>query len=470
MESIIQQITIEMIEEVLKVLREVGIAHIGDTIGRVQKVSNEATLKIISATISEGDLALVNAKQERSKHGLTIRERDVARTVTTELGELTYKRTYFKCTDGGYCCPVDSIIGIEPYERITKELCASMVQRAANTSMEKAAMGIVSRQTVNNRVMALKQVAVSAKKEEHTPEELHVFADEDHVHLRPKKSEMVPLVTVTEGIDNTNKRHRTINAVHFEGYGMDNRSFFEGISSFLNERYDMQSVKRVYLHSDGGGWIDAAEEWFPNVERAMDGYHLQKRLKRISRLNGAAAYMANIYKAIRGNDFERFALYCSRIEEKQNEQGRKVLREEQLFIQRNWNSIVLRMKDEICGSCTEAMVSHVLSERLSRNPMGWSKDGLRQMSMLRVYVQNGGVVTANDIRVSRSKAERNFDSKALHYGLERYHAYADKQIKEFLNKRFDWSIFDNYQYRNGKLDGTGMLLKAYGRDHGVLDA
>ena len=34
-------------------------------------------------------------------------------------------------------------------------------------------------------------------------------------------------------------------------------------------------------------------------------------------------------------------------------------------------------------------MSHVLSERFSRNPMGWSKEILGKLSVLRVHKKNG---------------------------------------------------------------------------------
>ena len=56
----------------------------------------------------------------------------------------------------------------------------------------------------------------------------------------------------------------------------------------------------------------------------------------------------------------------------------------------------------------------------------------------------------------------------MHNGFARYRQYADKQIETFLNGKRDWSIFDAPPLPSGKLDGTGMLLAAFGRDHGVL--
>ena len=42
------------------------------------------------------------------------------------------------------------------------------------------------------------------------------------------------------------------------------------------------------------------------------------------------------------------------------------------------------------GSSTEGHVSHVLSDRMSSRPMGWSKKGMTKMAELRAYYYNGG--------------------------------------------------------------------------------
>ncbi len=158
--------------------------------------------------------------------------------------------------------------------------------------------------------------------------------------------------------------------------------------------------------------------------------------------------------------FEKFVAYCAAIDERQDICGHKTLSEFVNFFQNHWEAIVERESGELCGSCTEPLVSHVRSERLSRNPLAWSEDGLRQMAMMRVYTQNGGKVTVKDVRVSRSKSQRADDKQRLLNGFATYKHYADKQVDEFLNKKRDCAPVPN---RSGKLDGTLMLRKAYGQ-------
>lgn len=131
------------------------------------------------------------------------------------------------------------------------------------------------------------------------------------------------------------------------------------------------------------------------------------------------------------------------------------------YIQNHWEAIVLRLQNEICGSCIEAPVSHILSDRLSRIPLAWSEHGLRQMAMLRVYTKNGGVVTEKDVRVLRSKAELQSDKHSHENGYAKYRALADRQIHDFLCAKTDWSIFAPAPGNNGKLNAIGILKKAY---------
>ncbi|MDY2795016.1 UPF0236 family transposase-like protein [Peptostreptococcus porci] len=59
------------------------------------------------------------------------------------------------------------------------------------------------------------------------------------------------------------------------------------------------------------------------------------------------------------------------------------------YIINNWEGIVNRYTFEVPGSCTEGQISHVLSERFSRHPMGWGRETLGKLSYLRVCKKNG---------------------------------------------------------------------------------
>lgn len=471
MNSIITQVAVKVVEEISKNIEKNGISEIGKTAEDILSILKEGTLELLSAAIHEMDSAILSAKRERKQDGITVKERNVPRTVITSIGELKYSRTYFEFKDGTKAYITDQLIGIEPFERLTKELCADLLHNTASMSMQKAVnvAGVdVSRQTVNNRLLSMKDVVTEITRESHTPSEIHIFADEDHVHLRPKQSGMVPLVTVTEGIDISNdKRHRTKSPLHFQGYGMEINAFIENVVAALYRKYDMSKVKRVVIHADGGNWIKKLGALMPESVFVMDGFHLEKYFKQLFRIQGASVYAGNLRRSVRENNIDAFTKYCTAIKKGQDEQGKKKLEQILNYFQNNWGSIVERVKGEHCGSCTEPLISHVLSERLSRNPIAWSKEGLSKMAMLRVYEENGGRVTAKSIRVSRRKADRENDYKSKRNGFEIYNKYADEQIKSVFGGNHDWSIFEgegkNTGLCYGKVTGTTVMLRSFAR-------
>ena len=230
------------------------------------------------------------------------------RSLQTSLGEIEYRRTYYETREGERIYLLDHLIGVESYERVSKTLCAKLVNLSAEMSYGKSVRvgkAEVSRQTVSNKVNALREVVRDVERVEETPEELHLFADEDHVHLKDGRSAIVPLVTITEGIDTSNpKRHRLNNPLHIGGYGMDAEAFNDQVEACVNERYDLNQVKRIYIHGDGAGRIVALGERFPNAEHVLDGFHLEKYLKKLGHYNGAAQRMGTLRAALRDGNWK----------------------------------------------------------------------------------------------------------------------------------------------------------------------
>ncbi len=64
-------------------------------------------------------------------------------------------------------------------------------------------------------------------------------------------------------------------------------------------------------------------------------------------------------------------------------------------------------------------MSHILSTRFSRNPMGWSEEGLGKLYKQRVYIKNKGKIEASDFREEKEKS-----------GGDSYREYADRIIEE----------------------------------------
>ena len=302
-----------------------------------------------------------------------------------------------------------------------------------------------------------------------TPETLDIFADEDHVHLTPKGQAIVPLVTITEGIDASNpKRHKTIHPIHVAAFGMTPDAFRENVLAVLTERYDLDKVKQINIHADCGQWIRGLHQLIPHSRLVLDGYHLEKELRSFLRLEGAGCYAGAIHDSMRKKDgYEAFERYCEAVFSKQTtEKEQKKVRDFVEYCANHWSAIVVRMRKETCGSCTEPQVSHILSERLSRNPIAWSKEGLNRMTMLVVYAKNGGKVCAQDVRIRvNEQAKAGFHED----GYARYSDYAKKQSDEMLNVKHDWSLFEHECDALGKVDGVYLLRKSVGAMKPLLE-
>ncbi len=462
----IQQIAVKAVEEIFKTIQRIGLGDIGKAVKALVPVTSGMTLEIIRTCIEEMDRSLVcAAKAQRRRDGITVKERGVERVITTDLGDLHYRRTYFTLKDGSYAYIMDHVIGVEAYERFSKELVAEVLQASTVKSYQHAIDSTkqeMSRQTVHNRLMALDDLAADVDRVEITPETLDIFADEDHVHLTPKGQAIVPLVTITEGMDKSNpKRHKTIHPFHIGAYGATAEAFRENVIAVLTERYDLNKVKQINVHGDGGAWIHALQQAIPNSRLVLDGYHLEKEFRSFLRLEGACCYAGALRNAMSKEDgYEAFERYCASIYKKQSTvEGRVKVREFVSYCAKHWSAIVARMSKQTCGSCTEPQVSHVLSDRLSRNPIAWSKDGLNRMSMLVVYTKNGGRVRGKDVNI---RVKNNTYADFKEDGYAKYRDYAVKQADEVLKAKYDWSVFDHENSSSGKVDWLFMLRKTFG--------
>ena len=465
MKNIIAQQLVKMQGEILDKIQEGGLRNIGETAETLFQIVKGSTCELLRVILEATDTAIAEAKAERKASGLKVKERGVKRSLQTSLGEITYRRAYYETAEGEYVYLLDHLIGVEPYERLSKALCAKLVNLAAEMSYGKSAKlgeADVSRQTVSNKVNALREVVQDVERVKETPEELHLFADEDHVHLKDGRNAIVPLVTISEGIDMSDpKRHRLVNPLHIAGYGMEAEAFNDQVEACVYERYDLDKVKRIYIHGDGASRIVALGERFPNANHVLDGFHLEKYLKKLGHYSGAAQRMGALRAALREGNWKTYKKLLETLYALQTEKDRENCKKVILYLWNNRQAAHLRYSPDICGSCTESLVSHVLSERLSRTPLAWSERGLEKMTMLVVFHKNGRKVTAKDIRVSLTREEQDREALLHRDGWSKYNDYMNRQIDSILNT--DWaSAFEKETVSGGKVDASFIIRKAFG--------
>lgn len=346
-----------------------------------------------------------------------------SKTLTTSLGNITFKRTLFQNKEThSRTYLLDQIMGLKPGQRLTEDAIARILEEAVQTSYEKGARQAsltaqVSRQTVKNKIHSLDfppnpSASVNRKQADY----LYIDADEDHVALqfREKKGDLVKaengaknnglltkIVYVYEGKENETlhgKRKVLKNCHYFCGVKneKENQKFWDDISRYLEQNYDLEHVKKIYLNADGGSWIKAGMKRLSGVTYVLDGFHLEKCLSKLVSFlpkKEQADALEKLRETIRNKTKADFQEEVNRQKEKLPKWRNPIRVEEaEAYLLSNWMAakVRLRRKDGVVGSSTESHVSHILSARMSSRPMGWSRKGAGKMAELRAYALNGG--------------------------------------------------------------------------------
>ena len=472
MNNIIQQISEKLTKKILEKAYSGGICDIDLLSSSVLEDCKSAARDILEAIVSDLNIKIREDKPSRKARGLILKEKNRERSLFTEIGRLNLPRDYYyDKKEEKYEYLLDKVIGLQGYERISAGVMAKLVSMATEVSYAKSAETVtgdqVSRQCV--RECILKLGAIEKRPQPYEPKrkvkELHVFADEDHVHMqregkaKGKKSKTVPLVTVTEGIEAESKgRNRTRNAMHFVDENFDTKALWKSVEGYIGASYDIESIEMIYIHADGGKWIASGLASFSNVTRVMDGFHLEKRLKEVSRKFPGSNLRQRIKAAIERGDRKKLdmlmqEMYARSQDKKQIEYTTKLGG----YLTENFEEIRNRLKSDTVGSCTEGQVSHILSTRFSRNPMGWSEEGLGKLSKQRVYIKNKGKIEASDFK----KKEKS--------GGDSYREYADRIIEEACRGAKDFSIFEKQEPIFDGASGTQMAIRHMGMNRNILN-
>ena len=343
----------------------------------------ETVRGLLTACYEQKDAALLADKAGRKEDGLVVERRGDMRQVVTQLGVVSYRRTYYACRSGGYCYPIDRVVGLEGYQRVSTGVGLGLVEAAREMSYAKASRvvtgGQVSKQTVMRKIREAQPAVEPVLRQKVAV--LHVDADEDHVKLQTGESRIVPLISVYEGIERNGKRGVCKNVFHCSEFGKKTDTLWEEALTEIERRYDLTDTK-IYLHGDGAPWIKQGLEWLPNSVFVLDRYHINKALKGtvsgIERKSGCQ-YEYHLRKALNEGDRDYFCSVRDSLLARWPERENTIL-ENSNYLLDHFEAIHIYNTDPEArkGGATEPHISHVLSSRLSSRPMGWSPKTLKK--------------------------------------------------------------------------------------------
>lgn len=433
----------------------------------LESVMNGAMCRCLEAIVSMLSEEFY-ACAERRKEGWAVKSRRGTKTLLTPFGAAELQNDIYripealrKSEEGAavqkYTSPVLRALGIDPHERICKLLEGRLLKNALNMSYEKSAQsaagGAVTRQTAMRVVQRAPEAEMFRPPEElRKAEVLDIVIDEGHPSLQhdPKgrKSTIEPLVVVYEGkYEERKNRNRLKHARAF--VDMDAKTLIETIRAYVETTYDQSVLVKIRVHGDGAQWIRKAFSDAPfEVEHVLDEFHLERELRRLAgRLfttkKERTAFRKTLTKALENNDEKTFFEVLDKyVDALSDGSVKKNCTKSRRYIKNNWESAVARMKKGMPGSCTEAMVEHILADRI--NGRAWSPAGTAKMGKLRA-------ADWNKVDVCHPRPEERQPGG--------YIELCRKQIADFTRTPLDWSVFEHEQYPADGNSGTQHRLQ-----------
>ena len=193
------------------------------------------------------------------------------------------------------------------------------------------------------------------------------------------------------------KRHELKNPYYFSGLyeGKDNEKLWNEVYDYISHVYDLDQVERIYLMSDGGEWIKAGRELLRDATHVLDEFLVKKYLLKMTRhmLDSAEDARKEICGILRNETREKFEEETVKLMSyTKTEAERRHVEEGASYILNNWSAAKTRLagRKYVVGCRAEGHVSHVLADRMTSRPMGWSRTGADKMAHLRAYYYNHG--------------------------------------------------------------------------------
>lgn len=395
--------------------------------------SLETAVKSSAEAFSAGFLGTVLSSMNRQIYNNPWRkehynaQRTDKRTVITSVGDVTFDCTYYLEKSGGYHYLMEEIIGLSKHERLSEAAEVKLLTEALKTSYSEAARSIPSKMGISKTTVMEKVHGIAEEIPYESPEEkrvckyLYVEADEDHVseqHGRwePQEnnkgfiSKLVYLYETKQDSDKVKGRKELVNTFYFSGLYPEStgvEKLWGNVQRFIDLNYDTNEIEQVFISGDGASWIKSGAKYLDKGLFCADKYHLMKYI------NAAAGQMKDekdiakeelwhiLYSKKKAKErFDEYTQLMLSVTEKE-----KPIVDLRTFVLGNWAAVRRSLHNKKVGGCSaESHVSHVLSDRLSSRPMGWSQRGADRMSKLRCYERNCGREKIIElVRYSRAK-------------------------------------------------------------------
>ena len=395
--------------------------HFDELEKEAKALTDRAAARFMEGLLNYADELLCQSNRRKGVYDI---QRHRQKTLITTAGDVTFTHTLFKSRiDGENLYLLDQAIKLPPHEHFSAQAEAKVISEAEVHSYQHAADSLavgeqkVSKVAVMEKIHDLRDCFPDAPEPEEKKQVryLYIEADEDHVNRQKDGSEqsgsfMGKLIYLFEGKEEVCEGRARLISPHYHGglyQGSDeNAVLWKEVQKYIDDHYDTDRLKRVYISGDGANWIKAGVDYVDKSVFVADRFHLMKYINRVSRLalDDEKWVKQRFYKYIYTGNLLAAKKMLTRI---QNSSGKDdVVEEVRSYLVGNWDAIYRAFRDKkVLGCSAEGHVSNVYAERMSSRPMGWCEDGCDSMCRLRCYVRNNGSDKIIDlVKYRREKA------------------------------------------------------------------
>lgn len=396
------------------------------------------------------------------REGLYNAQRTDQRSLVSSVGDIAFDCTYYKrlSDEGGYVYLLEEMLGLGRHERFTEEAEVMMLTEALKTSYAEAAKVLPSRTkitktTVMNKIHQIaEEIPYVAPENKRECTFLFIEADEDHIaeqHGRYKSkdgnksfiSRLAYLYEYKRESPKCKGRKELVNTFYFGGLypGSDGiEKFWGNVNHFIEQTYNTEKIKHIFVSGDGAQWIKSGVKYLDKALSCADKYHLMQYINAASgqMLDEKELVKSELWHLLYKRSKDGFSDYTKAMAS--SVANTKPVTDLQTYVLDNWAAVMRTLHNKVIDGCSaESHVSHVLSDRMSSRPMGWSQTGADRMSKLRCYERNYGREKIIDLvkysREQRKQKRTGTDNEIIEkVSLRQIRAEHYDQAKSYIER------------------------------------
>ena len=357
--------------------------------------------QIAKALLKLDDLLAVKLKET----GNFIIVKKQSRTIYTTNGAVTFKRRYYyDKLNKTYIYPLDMIINLAKYKRVTDELAIKVLEKASDLTYTQVGQNlhstfVLSKSTIYRIIKNTNVEKIESKSLIENSDKIHLQIDEKYVGIRGKKYK-TRLYTATIFKRIIRKKNRSIlqNVSYISAKSV--AKLARKINKVLKERFKTTLETEIFLSGDYATYIQN----FPDritvckTKYVPDRFHTFRAIKHLtgSLLTNADLNNIEILKQLAAVEVgDAYKYQCSQVIN---------------YIKKNLNKnpFSAYLDPTYLGCSQECTNSHIYASRFGKYGYKFNFKTIEKLALVREACKTGATIKISYIKKERIYEERDF--------------------------------------------------------------